>query len=80
MVCFSTKLKAPVKRKRHVLYRSYRKCVENVYVHDLSNVPYHLCEIFDDVDDAYWFYETITKRQVIDEHALLKKKIIRHLI
>ena len=36
---------------------------------------YQVYEIFDDVDDAYWFYETLTKL-VIDEDAPLKKKII----
>ena len=48
-----------------------------MYVPDLSNIPYHLCEIFDDVDDVYWFNEPLTK-QVIDEHAPLKKKITRN--
>jgi len=50
MVCFATKLKAPVKKKRHILFRSYRKFEEKVYVHDLSNIPY---EIY---DDAWMMY------------------------
>ena len=77
MVCFSTKLKVPVKKKRHIMYRSYKRFDEDAYVNDLSNVPYHVCDIFDDVDDAYWFYETLTK-QVIEEHAPLKKKVIKN--
>ena len=75
MVCFAAKLKPPVKMTRHVLYRSNRKSEENVYVHDISNIPYHVREIFDDVDDAYWFYETLMKH-VIDEDDPLNKKIV----
>ena len=35
--------------------------------------------MFDDLDDAYWFNETLTKR-VIDEDAPLKKKTTRNPI
>ena len=77
MVCFSTKSKVPVKKKRTIMYRSYRKFEKNAYVHDLSTAPYHVGEVFDDVDDAYWYFETLTK-QIIDENAPLKKKVIRN--
>ena len=64
------KLKAPVKKEAIISLRKIRN------VHDVSNIPYQVYEIFYGVDDAYWFYESRT-RQFIDKHAPLKKKIIR---
>ena len=48
-----------------------------MYVHELSNIPYHVYEIFDDVDDVYWCHEPLTN-QVIYEDAPLTKEIIRN--
>jgi hypothetical protein len=76
MVCFATKMHAPVIKKRHITYRSYKKFDENAYSQDLANIPYQVSEVFDDVDDAYWFCQTLIS-QVIDEHAPLKKRIIK---
>ncbi len=36
-----------------------------------------MCEIFDTPDDSYWFYQELLK-YVIDCHAPLKKKIVKH--
>ena len=35
-------------------YRSYKHFNKTTFLHDLSAIPYHITEIFDDVDDAYY--------------------------
>ena len=44
---------------------------------DLSFVPFHIADIFDDINDEYWVYETLFK-DVINEHAPLKTRRIKH--
>ena len=76
MVCFATKIYAPIIKKRHIIYRSYKHFSEQTYTQDLSYIPFQVCEIFDRVDDAYWFSQSLI-RQAIDNHATLKKRTIR---
>ena len=40
---------------------------------DLSHVPFHVAQIFDDIDNVYWAHEMLL-RQVIDEHVPIKEK------
>ena len=43
----------------------------------MSQAPFHVGNIFDDVDDSLWFCETLM-RDVMDEHAPLKTKTLKH--
>jgi len=74
MVCFATKIYAPIIKKRRIIYRSYKHCSEQTYIQDLSYIPFQVCEIFDHVDDTYWFSQSLI-RQVIDNHAPLKRSL-----
>ena len=77
MVCFATKMYAPVIKKRQIVYRSYKHFDENSYTNDLLNIPFHVCEIFDDVEDSYWFcQEMIT--DIMNTHAPIKQRIIKN--
>ena len=37
-------------------------------------MPHHVGGIFDDVDDSYWFFNSLTM-QIVDDHAPVKTKI-----
>ena len=63
----------PVEKKK-VTFHSYKNFNEAVLNDELSQVPFHVAHIFDDVDDIYWAHETLL-RQVVDEHAPLKEKV-----
>ena len=43
---------------------------------DLSNVPFHVCDIFDDVDDIAWAQQHLLS-SVINIHAPLKQRYLR---
>ena len=77
MICFATKMHAPTKVKRKVTYRSYKHFNEIKFKQDLSVLPFHVSEVFDCIDDSYWYVESLIK-DIIDEHAPLKTRIIRH--
>ncbi len=77
MVLFSTKVHVPARQPRKIIYRTYKKFDAEKYNHDLSCAPFHVGGIFDSIDDSYWYYETLLKG-IIDEHAPLKCKTVRH--
>ena len=56
-----------------VTYRSYNKFNEAEFRQDVANAPYQVSDILDDIEDKYWFYETLTN-EIINSHAPLKIK------
>ena len=66
---------APSSVKRKVSYRSMKNFCENSFAIDMSHVPFHVCNVFDDVDDIYWA-EDLLFTSVLNEHALLKTRYI----
>ncbi len=55
MVCFATKAFLPRSEKRTIFYRSYKHFNVESYRQDLRAIPFHVSEVFDSVDDSYWF-------------------------
>ena len=59
------------------MYRQDRDSIGNgggfiVYIKD--SVPFHICDIFGDVDDIVWAHELQLVTSVIDSHAPLKER------
>ena len=77
MVCFATKLHTRIKQKQRLTYRSYKNFNEKKYHEDLSYTPFHVSDIFDTVEDQYWFCQQMFKN-VIDDHAPIKHRIVKH--
>ena len=76
MVCVSTKLHVPPQQKKRVHYRSYKKFNEEKFCNDLASAPFYVSEIFDDMDDSYWFFSSLLS-DIITEHAPVKTKILK---
>ena len=43
------------------------------FAQDLQRAPLHIADIFNDIDDSYWAYETLV-REIVYEHAPQKQK------
>ena len=43
----------------------------------MSLIPHHVGEIFDDVDDSFWFVHKLSL-DVMNEHAPIKIRYIKH--
>jgi len=76
LVCIAMRLSRPRLEKRTITYRSYKHFNQSAYVHDLSSTPFHIANLFDDVDDQLWAYETLL-HEVVNDHAPLKTKTVR---
>ena len=51
----ATKQYAPFEKPREIYYRSYKNFDDNEFIRDISNVPFHVGEIFDDVNELSRF-------------------------
>ena len=60
-------------KRQKVTFRSYKNFCEADFVQDLQRAPMHIADIFDDVEDSYWAYETLL-HEIVDEHAPQKQK------
>ena len=56
LICTSTKFDVPQTKSTTFQYRSYKHFNLDSFQSDLSMVPYHATEIFDDIDDSYWLW------------------------
>lgn len=77
MVLFATKIHVPCRKPKKLMYRSYKNFNEIMYYKDLLSAPFHVGEIFDSIDDSYWFCEQLWTG-IMNEHAPLKRKTVRH--
>lgn len=76
IICAATKMHLSLNQKRHIRYRSMKHFNAEKFVSDLSHVPFHICEIFDEPDDIMWSYNMMLT-DVVDVHAPVKQKIIK---
>ena len=61
-----------------ITYRSYKKFDEASFSYDMSVIPHHVGEIFDDVEDSFWFVHKLSM-DVMNKHAPIKKRYINHM-
>ena len=52
--------------------RSFKNCNTEKLINDMKSVPWHVIEIFDDLEDVTWAWETLHK-DVIDSHVKMRK-------
>ena len=78
MICWATKIKVPISKiNKTIRYRSYKHFDEAKYKNDLYIAPFHVSEIFDNVDDSLWFCSKLLTN-IIDENAPVKTRKIRN--
>ena len=73
LVGFSTKLQIPRSDKSMISYRSYKHFDELSFKNYMQTIPYHVGEVFDDIDDSYWFTQKLIS-SVIDKHTPMKRR------
>ena len=73
MIYFSSEIHVPRKSKNVISYRSYKTFDLTNFKNDISTVPYHVGELFDDFSDKFWFTDKLIC-EVVDEHAPRKTR------
>ena len=76
LTCCITKLTVKKSKPRMVKYRSYKNFDSTLFVESITQVPFQVCEIFDDVSDRHWC-ATKMYVDVLNEHAPEKKRLIK---
>ncbi len=76
MVYVVTKNHAPVSERKQVTYRSFKNLNEKEYIKDLEIAPFRIGEIFNDVDDQYFFFSTMYSN-ITNQHVLLKTRNVK---
>ena len=59
LIACNTKMHMPRSTDRPIYYRSYKHLHETSFKHDLEIAPLHDGDIYDEVDDTFWFYHTL---------------------
>ena len=68
----ATKRFAPSQKPRKINYRSFHHFNDSDFLYDISSAPFHVAEIFDDVDDT-----STLITDVVDFHAPMKSKFVK---
>ena len=79
LVACSTKILVPRNGNRYIHYRSYKHFDEKSFKHDLDVAPFNVGDIFDDVDDIFWFNNTMIQ-DILDGHIFQLKDLVSPLI
>ena len=72
----ATRWYAPLRKQCHIFYRSYRNFDDAEFCSAVSSAPFHVCEIFDHIEDMAWFTSSLLSA-IINEHAPMKRKLVK---
>ena len=59
---------APRLRSRKIQLRILKNFVQDLFLRDLHNVPFHVMEVFDDIDDKQYVFESLYL-DILNEHV-----------
>ena len=76
MVYTVLRASAPQSRSRKICFRSLKNVSQDHFLRDLHTAPFHIIELFDDVDDKIFAFELLYN-DILNEHAPLKQVHIR---
>ena len=71
-----SKVHAPQSSRRLITYRSIKYFDQEAFNRDLSNAHFHVCDVFEDVDDIAWAQQHLLS-SVINIHTPLKHRFLR---
>ena len=66
---------APSYSKHKITYRSMKHFSDIAFQNDVGSIPFHVSNIFDDIDDVYWMHDKLFM-SVLDKHAPVKTKTV----
>ena len=76
LVCVTLKLKAPKPRCTYITVRSYKNYTHTKFIEDLPSVPFYTANIFDDLDDHVYVFNSLFL-DVLNDHAPVKRVKIK---
>ena len=78
LIACGTKINVPRNVNKIINYRSYKHFNQDSFKYDIDIAPFYVGNIFDDVDDIFWFNHTLIQ-DIINGHAPMKyQKSVKH--
>ena len=59
LVCVTLKMKAPKPRCTYITVRSYKNYTHAKFIEDLASIPFYIANIFDDLDDHVYVFNSL---------------------
>ena len=72
LVCVTLKFKAAKPRCSYITARSYKNYTHTKFIDDLASAPFHIANIFDDLDDQVHVFSSLFL-DVLNDHAPIKR-------
>ena len=72
----ATRRFAPIRKPCHIFYRSYKNFDDTDFCKTVLSSPFHVGEMFDDVEDMAWFTSNLLS-DIIDEYVPIKRKLVK---
>ena len=69
------RINRPTNEPKIIFYRSFKNFSEDRYKKDLEDAPFHVSQVFEDVDDQMWYHNTLLNT-IVDKNAPKKQKRI----
>ena len=76
LIAVASRMYAPEMPTRKITYRSMKRFSDESFLEHIESVPFHVSEIFDDIDDIHWAQNNLLM-SVINHHAPLKTKYVK---
>ena len=76
LVGAATKLGFSPNGPKVITYRSMKNFNENDFINGVKDAPFHVGEIFDDINDKMWYFQKLLG-SVVEQHAPTKVKTIK---
>jgi len=73
LIACSTKMHVPRNTNKFIRYRSFKNFDEASFKHDIETAPFHVGDVFEEVDDVFWFNHTMLQG-ILNSHAPMKQK------
>ncbi len=74
MVGCIIKVQLPTFNPLRVTYRNYKTFDENSFKEDISQIPFQVCGIFDDISDQYWV-QNVLLTEVLKSACTIEGKV-----
>ena len=73
----ASKVFAPSHKKRKITYRRMKNFNQLDFISDVNMCPFHVADIFDDIEDSFWFKEKLFT-STLEKHAPSKTKTVNN--
>lgn len=76
LVCLTLKMKAPKPRCTYITVRSSKNYTHTKFIEDLASIPFYIANIFDDLDDHAYVFNSLFL-DVLNDHTPIKRVKIK---